>query len=805
MVYMATKYMKHVSKASNLNFITFILVFILAIGFIALAISYVNKSAFAQVGVSSSEPTATNPEVPFTDAIDAEANDLNVNIYSEGKGSITPVPSPFTVEAGTQFKVYGNELSIAGNTYTANFDRGYYFLGWYVNGTRVDVLGTITSDTTIVAKFTSDVTSCMISGKVEYNDAPFTSSGFVYAVSETSHKVVGSATAEDGEFTLKVPRNEAVTIVALTTNGGPLAGNTEPISSDKTSEPALDLSATPIKLLDTNPENCWLSGRFTCNGPVKDAAITCLWDEGQSGVYDFHSSTCYTNDTGIFLLKGKNGVNSYILYNGPGIRMSVRRLSSTLTSYPARVISWNIKPSGHSVYLEVPEANTCSYDINLATTDCSDVINTNFNSTINLGIDDGTSVKFSGNTLTYNMHDDIDPWNESNDVNVKYSITAKPNNNKQFYCWLVDGKSVADGAEVKINQDTKISAYVKEDVQINGLVLNNTDKTALEGAKVSFLSSDYSRTYASAVSDSEGKFTWDLPAEIHGKLIAVFDGYKTYDEDYISTAGNLTIRMEPEDPPVQRYFVSGKISENDGTPVNGALVTYVSQDGNNTYRTTSGYDGSYMLELKYGQSDGVLIVYKDLYIQEFVLCGWDSPDQYLLEKNIKLLKSSEGAATYFGIAENQASFDLSLYYNGDFVTSATYTEPFTLYFKDYSLKEDGDTLYLEDLNELFSGFTYKLTSTPVSEDYIFQRWDIKTYDEENAKSRIDVKPVYVSSVVPDPEPEPDPGTGGGVVVNAQTGDNSLVAINIVVCAILFAACGIFASQRRIKVTPKHCK
>lgn len=145
-----------------------------------------------------------------------------------------------------------------------------------MNGTRVDVLGTITSDTTIVAKFTSDDTSCMISGKVEYNDAPFTSSGSAFAVSETSHKIVGSANVNDGDFTLKVPRNEAVTIVALTVSESPKAGNTEPISSDKTSGPALDLSATPIKLLDTNPENCWLSGRFTCNGPVKDAAITCL-------------------------------------------------------------------------------------------------------------------------------------------------------------------------------------------------------------------------------------------------------------------------------------------------------------------------------------------------------------------------------------------------------------------------------------------------------------------------------------------------------------------------------------------------
>ena len=126
---MTTKYMKQVSKASNLNFITFILVSILAIGFIALGISYALNSAFAQVGVSSLEPTTTNTESPFTDAIDAEANDLNVNITSEGNGSITPDPSPFTVEAGTQFKVYGDELSIAGNTYTANFDRGYYFLG----------------------------------------------------------------------------------------------------------------------------------------------------------------------------------------------------------------------------------------------------------------------------------------------------------------------------------------------------------------------------------------------------------------------------------------------------------------------------------------------------------------------------------------------------------------------------------------------------------------------------------------------------------------------------------------------------
>lgn len=199
-------------------------------------------------------------------------------------------------------------------------------------------MGTITADTTIVAKFTSDDTSCEISGMVEFEGSPYPS-GFVYAISETSHKIVGGANFTDGAFTARIPRDEAVTLVAATSSYAILAGNSNAITSEQTSGATLDITSTPIELLAENPESCWLSGAFTCNGPVKDAAIICLWDEGQSGVYDFHDSIAYTEDTGKFLLKGKHGYNSYILYNGPGIRMSVRRISSILTSLPIYVAS----------------------------------------------------------------------------------------------------------------------------------------------------------------------------------------------------------------------------------------------------------------------------------------------------------------------------------------------------------------------------------------------------------------------------------------------------------------------------------
>lgn len=314
----------------------------------------------------------------------------------------------------------------------------------------------------------------------------------------------------------------------------------------------------------------------------------------------------------------------------------------------------------------------------------------------------------------------------------------------------------------------------------------------MNGANVYFVSSDYSRTYASAVSDGQGKFTWYLPEGISGKLIAVHDGYQIYERDYTTAPGDLRIEMEPDYPPTYQYFVSGKITEDDGTtPVFGSLVTFIAEDGS-TYRTFSGYDGSYMMELKFGQADGVLIVYKDMYIPEFAFCEWTGPEQMTLQKDVELLKYSDGAATYFGIADNQASYDLSLYYQGELVTSTTYTEPFTLYFKDYALDEDGDTLYLDDLNEAHSGFTYKLTSTPISEDYTFQSWDIKTYNEANAISRTDIKPVYVSSVGPDP----DPGTGGGAEVNAQTGDDSFVIVSLIICAMFIALFGIFVSTRK---------
>lgn len=282
-----------------------------------------------------------------------------------------------------------------------------------------------------------------------------------------------------------------------------------------------------------------------------------------------------------------------------------------------------------------------------------------------------------------------------------------------------------------------------------------------------------------------------MPAGISGKLIAVHDGYQIYESDYTTAPGDLRIEMEPDDPPTYQYFVSGKISDKNNDPVIGALVTFIAEDGW-TYRTFSGYDGSYMLELKFGQADGVLTVYKDMYIPEFAFCEWTGFEHMTLQKDVELLKYSDGAATYFGIADNQASYDLSLYYQGELVTSTTYTEPFTLYFKDYALDEDGDTLYLDDLNEAHSGFTYKLTSTPISEDYTFQSWNIKTYNEANAVSRTDIKPVYVSSVGPDP----DPGTGGGAEVNAQTGDDSFAIVSSIICAMFVTLFGIFVSTRK---------
>lgn len=284
-VYMTMKNMKHASKVSNRNFVIFILVFILAIGVVASAISYANMSAFAQVEASTSEPLAanpeasaadvTNPEAPSADVIDAEANDVAVTITYEGKGSITPTPEPISVASGTEFYVYGNELTIAGKTYTANVNHDYYFMGWYVDGTRVDVLGTITQATEIVAKFTSDETSCMVTGSVVFESEPYPS-GFVYAISETSHKIVGGATFTQGAFTLRIPRGEAITLVSATSSYAILAGNSNAITSEQTSGATLDITSTPIELLAENPESCWLSGRFTCNGPVKNAAITCL-------------------------------------------------------------------------------------------------------------------------------------------------------------------------------------------------------------------------------------------------------------------------------------------------------------------------------------------------------------------------------------------------------------------------------------------------------------------------------------------------------------------------------------------------
>lgn len=186
---------------------------------------------------------------------EAEANDFEVTISYEGNGIITPTPEAITVAPGTQFEVYGNELTIAGKKYTATVDHDYYFKGWYVNGTRVDVLGTITQNTQIVATFTSDNTSCMITGKVVFDGSPFRS-GFVFAVSETSHKVVGGANFTDGDFTARIPRNEAITLVSATSSGAILAGNSDVISSDKTSGPTLDLTNSPIELLASNPETC---------------------------------------------------------------------------------------------------------------------------------------------------------------------------------------------------------------------------------------------------------------------------------------------------------------------------------------------------------------------------------------------------------------------------------------------------------------------------------------------------------------------------------------------------------------------
>ena len=156
--------------------------------------------------------------------------------------------------------------------------------------------------------------------------------------------------------------------------------------------------------------------------------------------------------------------------------------------------------------MSVTDASKYTYDLNLATLDCADVINLNFKDTINLGLASNTQVKFSGDTYSYLQHDDVDPWRASNGIDLKYSITAKPATGYSFKGWLVNGQPVSDGSMITINSQTVISADVVQNITINGHVNDVAYDSPIPDCDVFFVSSDYSQTYAYSVSDSSGNF-----------------------------------------------------------------------------------------------------------------------------------------------------------------------------------------------------------------------------------------------------------------------------------------------------------
>ena len=65
-------------------------------------------------------------------------------------------------------------------------------------------------------------------------------------------------------------------------------------------------------------------------------------------------------------------------------------------------------------------------------------------------------------------------------------------------------------------------------------------------------------------------------------------------------------------------------------------------------------------------------------------------EDWVTERNVALSKHTDATATYFGLGDYQASYELSLYYKEEFVASQTITEPFSLYFKELQFKDDGE-------------------------------------------------------------------------------------------------------------------
>ena len=443
-----------------------------------------------------------NP-VPEQDAEAIENGDIDVTISSEGQGSISPAGETLSVASGTVYKVYGNELTIGDKKYTAVVNAGYTFCGWYLNDVYMDIYGTITQACTIKAIFTSDDDSCTISGVVNKDGSPYHDAAIRVVSEDYPSILVSTASDQEGKFSLKVPRSISIYLCAYANS---MVGYSPLLTSEQTSGATFNLNE-PIAISNEDPENCLLTGTISAGSVVKDAAIVYLWDEHSSGSYDFHNNLVYSNNLGAFYCLGKHATNAYILYFAPGIRMSVRRVSASETQHAQATVSYNVKKEGVPVYINCPNNANYSYDLNLATLDCADVINYNFNSTINLGLDNGLSVKFNGDTLTYNMQDDVDPWPTSNAINIKYSITAKPNNEgSQFKQWRVNGQPVVDGTVIQITESTVISADVVDTVEINGHVKDASGDSDIIGADVFFINDDETQTYAHSVSNQQGQF-----------------------------------------------------------------------------------------------------------------------------------------------------------------------------------------------------------------------------------------------------------------------------------------------------------
>lgn len=169
-----------------------------------------------------------------------------------------------------------------------------------------------------------------------------------------------------------------------------------------------------------------------------------------------------------------------------------------------------------------------------------------------------------------------------------------------------------------------------------------------------------------------------------------------------------------------------------------------------------------------------------------------------MDKDLQLNPYTEADSVYFGMDDHQASYKLDLFYQDKYITSQTYTDPFTLYFNEIPEPEvDGDAVYLD--SKVDGDFYYKMTSTSASASYIFKEWQIK---HENAlNNHIDIKPIYVSSE----GPQPDPGTGGSSEGAAQTGDENFILIAILIGVIILACgailMGYFVKRKNNK--PKH--